>query len=121
MVDLVETARGHFGADTMPPAGLSTSGRRTLPAPPSAYSPPRVSKMTRSGVKLGGDLSPFVSEVLRPVPQGFVQEKRYEVPAARARYSKGRDTPSRASVASTSRSDMSHYAATKARLEKQRA
>ena len=54
MVDLVETARGHFGADTMPPAGLSTSGRRTLPAPPSAYSPPRVSKMTRSGVNWAG-------------------------------------------------------------------
>ena len=92
MVDLVETARGHFGADTMPPAGLSTSGRRTLPAPPSAYSPPRVSKMTRSGVS-GRGPEPVVSEVLRPVPQGFVQEKRYEVPAARARYSKAAIPP----------------------------
>ena len=38
-------------------------------------------------------LSPFVSEVMRP--QGILQEKKQEVPVARARYSKGRDTPSR--------------------------
>ena len=114
--------RRRFGADTRPPAGTSTSGRETLPGRPTLFDPPRVSKMTRSGVLLGGDLSPFVSEVLRPEPQGFVQEKRHEVSAARPRYSKGRDTPSRASAASTAASAMSfhHHAATKARLQRER-
>ena len=117
-----DAAQARFGADTRPPAGTSTSGRETLPGRPTLFDPPRVSKMTRSGVLLGGDLSPFVSEVLRPEPQGFVQEKRHEVSAARPRYSKGRDTPSRASAASTAASAMSfhHHAATKARLQRER-
>ena len=117
-----DAAQARFGADTRPPAGTSTSGRETLPGRPTLFDPPRVSKMTRSGVLLGGDLSPFVSEVLRPEPQGFVQEKRHEVCAARPRYSKGRDTPSRASAASTAASAMSfhHHAATKARLQRER-
>jgi hypothetical protein len=106
-------------------AGLSTSGRTTLPSDPSLYDPPRTSRLTRSNVKLGGDLSPFVSEVMRP--QGILQEKKYEIPAARARYSKERDTPSRGeSEAHKSRrahpslfqsnSSMSVYASTKAKL-----
>ena len=106
-------------------AGLSTSGRTTLPSDPSLYDPPRTSRLTRSNVKLGDPLSPFVSEVMRP--QGILQEKKYEIPAARARYSKGRDTPSRGeSEAHKSRrahpslfqsnSSMSVYASTKARL-----
>ena len=107
-------------------AGLSTSGRTTLPSDPSLYDPPRTSRLTRSNVKLGGDLSPFVSEVMRP--QGILQEKKYEIPAARARYSKERDTPSRgeseAHKSATrahpslfqSNSSMSVYASTKAKL-----
>jgi len=107
-------------------AGLSTSGRTTLPSDPSPYDPPRTSRLTRSTVRLGDPLSPFVSEVMRP--QGILQEKKYEVPVARARYSKGRDTPSRGeSEAHTlsgrahpslfqSNSSMTVYAGTKARL-----
>ena len=106
-------------------AGLSTRGRATLPSDPSLYDPPRTSRSTRSTVRLGDPLSPFVSEVMRP--QGILQEKKYEIPAARARYSKGRDTPSRGeSEAHKSRrahpslfqsnSSMSAYASTKARL-----
>ena len=106
-------------------AGLSTSGRTTLPSDPSPYDPPRTSRLTRSTVRLGDPLSPFVSEVMRP--QGILQEKKYEVPVARARYSKGRDTPSRGeSEAHKSRrahpslfqsnSSMTVYAGTKARL-----
>ena len=106
-------------------AGLSTSGRTTLPSDPSLYDPPRTSRLTRSNVKLGDPLSPFVSEVMRP--QGILQEKKYEIPAARARYSKERDTPSRGeSEAHKSRrahpslfqsnSSMSVYASTKAKL-----
>jgi hypothetical protein len=107
-------------------AGLSTSGRTTLPSDPSLYDPPRTSRLTRSNVKLGGDLSPFVSEVMRP--QGILQEKKYEIPAARARYSKERDTPSRGESEAhksasrahpslfQSNSSMSVYASTKAKL-----
>ena len=106
-------------------AGLSTSGRTTLPSDPSPYDPPRTSRLTRSTVRLGDPLSPFVSEVMRP--QGILQEKKYEVPVARARYSKGRDTPSRGESEAhvsgrahpslfQSNSSMTVYASTKARL-----
>ena len=106
-------------------AGLSTSGRTTLPSDPSPYDPPRTSRLTRSTVRLGDPLSPFVSEVMRP--QGILQEKKYEVPVARARYSKGRDTPSRGESEAhvsgrahpslfQSNSSMTAYAGTKARL-----
>ena len=106
-------------------AGLSTSGRTTLPSDPSPYDPPRTSRLTRSTVRLGDPLSPFVSEVMRP--QGILQEKKYEVPVARARYSKGRDTPSRGESEAhvsgrahpslfQSNSSMTVYAGTKARL-----
>jgi hypothetical protein len=61
-------------------------------------------------------------------PQGILQEKKYEIPAARARYSKERDTPSRGESEAhksasrahpslfQSNSSMSVYASTKAKL-----
>ena len=106
-------------------AGVSTLGRATLPSGPSLYDPPRASRSTRSTVRLGDPLSPSVSELMRP--QGILQEKKNEIPAAHARYSKGGDTPSRGESEAhagrraypslfQSNSSMSAYAGTRARL-----
>jgi len=110
-------------------AGLSTSGRTTFPRDANLYDPPATSRLTRSNVRLGDPLSPFVSEVMRP-HQGIIAEKKYEVPIARARYTKGRDMVNKgdANVNTTipqnhpslfaSNSSMRLYASTARRLRK---
>lgn len=104
-------------------AGLGTSGRTTLPREQSAYDQPRTSRLTRSNVKLGDPLSPFTSEVM--LPQGILNEKKYEVPVARARYSKRRDVAEEGRVGTNqyahpslyhSNSSLKLYQSTKQRL-----
>lgn len=82
------------------------------------YGSPRVSKLTQGTVKLGGPLTPFPSEVMKPEPQGLVLVPKVKVDLARARYTKGRDMPSRATSAATAHSatSMVHYQTTKERL-----
>ena len=86
------------------------------------YGSPRVSKLTQGTVKLGGPLTPFPSEVMKPEPQGLVLVPKVKVDLARARYTKGRDMPSRATSAATAHSatSMVHYQTTKERLMKEK-
>ena len=82
------------------------------------YGSPRVSKLTAGTVKLGGPLTPFPSEVMKPEPQGLVLVPKVKVDLARARYTKGRDMPSRPTTATTAHSatSMVHYQTTKLSL-----
>lgn len=86
------------------------------------YGSPRVSKLTAGTVKLGGPLTPFPSEVMKPEPQGLVLVPKVKVDLARARYTKGRDMPSRPTSATTAHSatSMVHYQTTKERLLKEK-
>ena len=80
-----------------------------------------VSKLTAGTVKLGSPLTPFPSEVMKPEPQGLVLVPKVKVDLARARYTKGRDMPSRPTTATTAHSatSMVHYQTTKERLLKE--
>ena len=86
------------------------------------YGSPRVSKLTAGTVKLGSPLTPFPSEVMKPEPQGLVLVPKVKVDLARARYTKGRDMPSRPTTATTAHSatSMVHYQTTKERLLKEK-
>ena len=68
------------------------------------YGSPRVSKLTQGTVKLGGPLTPFPSEVMKPEPQGLVLVPKVKVDLARARYTKGQKRPRGGSASGSSSS-----------------